>query len=730
MKIELGLTTLELCDLTGAILSFSRKEVPLIQNLKGKLPLIRLQFRDEKGDFFNVSSDHQSFRGIEKVEGAFVLSYDSLGQKNIKVQVRLVPDLKSESIHFFLKFEHQLDGYLEWAEFPGVLVADCLVGSGGDARLFWPSNEGILIEDSTLRERSGFKYRPANYPNHGWGGYYPGCAPMAFMSYDRQNQGLYFATHDPAFGTKEIEWEPTQEGIRMIIKIFPGALKKGAHQLDYPVIIGGFEGDWMKAASFYRDWIEASSPFLPPKIAKNPRIPAWIQDSPVVVTYPVTGVGHHSGPTQANEFYPYAAAMPVMNQIAGSTESPLLALLMHWEGTAPWSPPYSWPPMGGEALMKDFSRALHEKGHHLGLYCSGLAWTNRSDTGSGQYRRQEELEKKGLIRHMCGGPKGERESLICNGDGIRYGYDICAGTEFARSVMSEEAVKIANGEIDYIQLFDQNLGGASYQCYDEAHGHPSGPGPWQAEAMRKVLQSVRQELEKAGKGEVVLGCEAAAADAYVDHLPMNDLRFNMGFNYGRPVPAYSFVYHQYAINFMGNQVEAGVAIDFFKSPENLYLRMAHAFISGDLLTLVLGEGGKVHWSWCTKWSVPFPEQKPILEFTKQMNGWRRGAGNKFLVYGRMIEPVKVKSQEAYELHLNGRGTLRYESVLSTKWRSEEGEEAQFVVNYRTTPQKIEVKGKGRVWELSGKEFTEASLSEEGLRLNVPPLTVLMISFNK
>lgn len=128
-------------------------------------------------------------------------------------------------------------------------------------------------------------------------------------------------------------------------------------------------------------------------------------------------------------------------------------------------------------MFSTFVEASHERGYVVGLNCSGVAWTNYSNTGDGNYTRVDQLETEGLLHWMCMGPSGEYESLICNDDSIRWGYDICVSTPFAREVMTAETLKIAHSGVDHIRLFDQNISGASYQCCDVRHGHPAGTGP-------------------------------------------------------------------------------------------------------------------------------------------------------------------------------------------------------------------------------------------------------------
>lgn len=693
-----------------------------------RVPLFRGRWRDAEGNAVEFDASMAAKvvvcrevdgGGEETVSLRFV---DLPGEvAEVRVKVRLPQD--SPLSYWSISAESTGEGYLEWLQFPVVMVPNDLPARGGDGRVFWPGLEGVVIEDAEARDRSHLAYQPIEYPNAGWSGYYPGCAQMQFLSYYRETGGgLYFAALDPSHATKEIEYRACGEAVELIIKTYPGAPGAGGFELPFELALGVFEGDWQDAAGIYRDWALGNLPHLPPRLVENPDIPEWITDSPVVVTYPITGVGHHSGPTQPNGYFPFVDAMPHLEKLADDFDSRLLTLLMHWEGTAPWAPPYVWPPLGGAEGMEKFAEALHASGHHLGLYCSGLAWTNTADTGPGDYTRAEELDENHLIAEMCRGPKGEYSCLICNGEGIRLGYDMCAASDFACAVTMGEAGKIAAAGVDYIQLLDQNLGGAAYQCHDTAHGHPPAPGPWQPEAMRSLLGRVRDSLAENGHGDVILGCEAAAAESFLDHLPVNDLRFHMGWWYGRPVPAFNFVFHEYCANFMGNQVEAMVLIDREKSPDNLFLRLAYSFAAGDMLTAVLADDGDIHWSWCTKWEVPVPEQTPLRGFIRHLNAWRRGAGKDFLVFGRMEKAPEVRGAEMIPLKLTDGRSLDYPAILSSCWRDPKGNgRVIFLINYSAREQRIEwPDGFDSATALDGSavKFSKAGLS-------IPPRTAVM-----
>ena len=142
---------------------------------------------------------------------------------------------------------------------------------------------------------------------------------------------------------------------------------------------------------------------------------------------------------------------------------------------------------------------------------------------------------------VCAGPNAQR-----------IGFDMCPANEWVKEVVTHEVAKVLPSGVDYMQYFDQNLGGSCYRCYAKSHGHPSGPGIWQNEAMKDLYRRLQELVKRSGR-KTLIGCEAAAAEPFLPYLLFNDNRFHLNLHAGTPVPAYAFVNHEYLNNFMGNQ---------------------------------------------------------------------------------------------------------------------------------------------------------------------------------
>ena len=275
-------------------------------------------------------------------------------------------------------------------------------------------------------------------------------------------------------------------------------------------VMQSFEGDWHNAADIYRDWFEENKSDDFVKATVNPKLPEWYFDSPIVITYPVRGV-HDTDTMTPNRMYPYINAIEHVERLSKETDSRIMVILMHWEGTAPWAPPYVWPPFGGEEELEKFITALHKENHIFGVYCSGLGWTMQSNLID-EYNKSKEFEDDNLKSAMCLAPDGSLPlSKIWTPQ--RSGYDMCPVQNFTVDIICDQVKKMVDSGIDYIQLMDQNHGGTSYFCYSRNHGHAPVPGRWQVEAVKKLLNKAESCVDK-----VLFGCESAAAETYLPHL--------------------------------------------------------------------------------------------------------------------------------------------------------------------------------------------------------------------
>lgn len=632
---------------------------------EAKLPLFSLRLRRMDGSAAEFSAFDGRLTGAE--EGP---AYASAAYAFDGFSVRISVGFGGENWSAWrMKIENHTEDAVEWVDFPQIPLAR--EREGCKASFYWPYNEGVQVDDIDLREASGWGSRDPEFPGEGSFALFPGMVESQFVAYELGG-GVYLGAHDARRGLKNIDFLPEEGCVRLKMRIYAGGDFGGEYETDFDVAVDLFSGGWMAAAEIYRRWHDKNLPEGLGPVGENGALPEWYADSPVVVTYPVRGI-HDMDEMTPNAMFPYENALPVIDRLSERMGCRIMVLLMHWEGTAPWAPPFVWPPYGGEEMLRGFIDKLHARGHLLGVYLSGIGFTRQSNLIA-EYNCERLIEEGGYARSFCMSPKGELlDSKICTGQ--RQGYDLCPMGPDTAEIVAGEVRSMAAAGIDYAQILDQNHGGNPYFCFSRDHGHAPTPGPWMTESMTALLKKARE----AGPG-MVFGCESAAGEPYIPHLMMSDNRFNLGWFYGRPVPMFAYIYHEYLNNFMGNQVCA--AGEFAPDPESLAYRLAYSFAAGDLPTLILTADGRLAQAWGDRQFDELPDEAQTLTLIRNLTAIRRGAGRKYLCGGRMLAPYPVKGAGARTFSMRTvLKTLDADRVLTSRWQAADGARAQLLVNW-------------------------------------------------
>lgn len=717
--------SVRLDDKKGALLSLVKGEKEFVCQ-EAILPLFTVRLRGEKGEITLVDAYDATIHSTVQEGNTYKLFFGGFSKVDLSVSATVT---FGAQIEWDISVKNNSDLCIEWVDYPQIAVPDDLKGSGGDAEIFWGFNEGAVVSDLERRDISWFYYDDPEYPSRGTAGIFPAAVEIPFLAYYGSKGGLYFGAHDREGYVKGIDFRKVGEGIKLQYRLFSGLNPGESFSMDYPLVMDFFMGDWYAAADIYRKWFESDKTEGFVKINENPMLPDWYGESPVILTYPVRGL-HDTDIMNPNKLFPYVAAMPHVERLSKELDSKIMVILMHWEGTAPWAPPYMWPPYGGVEALKEYVDELHKKGHLIGLYCSGTGWTYKSKLIA-EYDNSQRFIDEGRAADMCISPEGELPfSNICPAQ--RIGYDMCPSREYTMDVLTTEAKNMASVGVDYIQLLDQNHGGTSYFCYSREHGHPAMPGKWQTDAMRKIYEAVGEATNNK-ETKLLFGCESAAAETFIPYLLFSDNRFELSFAIGKAVPAYAYIYHEYVNNFMGNQVCTGEFFDHAKSPENILFRIAYSFSAGDMLTLVINEDGDIAWNWGEKLMPVLPEQEPIKKLVRNLNSWRRGMGKDFLHKGRMMAPYTLKQPENILIAMQGDKTIDCDRILSTCWQSEDGRNGQVLINYSAEDVKCSIclcdAENYEVYDDAfGEAIAEGTIGKEGteVEITVPALSAVMV----
>ncbi|MBR2646367.1 MAG: hypothetical protein IKD47_02245 [Clostridia bacterium] len=692
---------------TAVAIDVERGEIAAVSHYgqsvtSGRVPIFCVKLRKKTGESYTLSSE--IFRFVRFADN--VASYTC---EELDVDVIFQPQAKRLVCRANVK--NKTPDLLEWIELMSFSVPKKLKDEqDGVGEIIYPYNEGCRVTNMAYRESMPFCYAEPDYPSKNSYSIFPNMVFAQFIAYMVGGFGIYLGMHDEERTTKHIDFCYQNDGIKIFMRAFCDVTYGQDYEMPFDCVLSFFEGGWHQAADIYYGWFQSHLPSGLTKIKDNATLPAWYHQSPLIVAYPLRG--KRDTDISENGLYPYENAIPYLEEISKATDSKVMALLMHWEGTAPWAPPYSWPPYGGERQFNQFADKLHEKDMLLGLYCSGFGWTQQSHTNV-EYHCEDAFERLHIAASLCADTSGEIKSTICTAQ--RDGYDFCPACEQTKAIFKEEFEKICSSKIDYVQALDQNHGGGPYFCYSDGHNHVPAPGKWQQIETNKLLKNI----DKKG---VIFGCESAAAEPFLAQLQFSDKRFELNYYVGTPIPVYEYLYHEYVNNFMGNQICAMLE----KSENNFTYRLAYSFTSGDMLTVVLNGDGDLQHAWCdyVQPKDKHLDKSVVLSFIKTLNDWQRKGGYEFLHYGKMLPPILVHCGVEKFLLEDNKTYLQTDSVVTTAFQCG-NRRAQFVVNYNLHDVEVTFDKPQTVYVDSD---LKTSIQTEKLTLS--PLTVVMIDLKE
>jgi len=224
------------------------------ERLVYSLPIFSISFINKNGE--NLIFNSTNFLS-KTTNFGFEFSLNNDVFKNIVVQLTI--NNKDEDI--FLRFSIKnvpIEYAIEYIETPNFCLPD--LKSNGN-KILWPYNEGVLVEDISLKENSNYKYTEPTYPSKGSYGIFPNMVFAQFISYHFNDCGLYIGMHDKNRGLKQIDFRQLSLGVNPVVKIYCGCNYGESYAMDFDICLSCVDDEWESSAIKYRNWFENNLEF-------------------------------------------------------------------------------------------------------------------------------------------------------------------------------------------------------------------------------------------------------------------------------------------------------------------------------------------------------------------------------------------------------------------------------------------------------------------------------------
>jgi hypothetical protein len=351
----------------------------------------------------------------------------------------------------------------------------------------------------------------------------------------------------------------------------------------------------------------------------------------------------------------------------------VVAILTSWEKLGAWIGPDYLPPYGGDDRFRQTCDALRRDGNRAMVYLSGVHWVlEKTIDVDAPLDTRAEFAKSGE-RYACTNDDGSVHTDGVPGEFIGRYAQACFVTPLAHDMLYNPTRGLQDLGVTAVQA-DQIVGGGGPACYQTAHGHPPGRGPWQAERLRAIFDEVRR-IFKQRNSDFVWSMEEPgeyflqSLDCYHarNYLEQDWPRNGRGI---RGVPLFTFVYHRYVTAYGGDSAPMSRR----RGPMDLRSHGVN-FVTGQF------PAGAAWEDWGM---TPETLDPGILRLLRESLRLHRGVGRPYLVLGEMLPTVPTDSPQ---IVIRGRGedgkalpAMTYRSLVHALWRSPKGGYAYALAN--------------------------------------------------
>lgn len=546
--------------------------------------------------------------------------------------------------------------------------------------------------------QQGWRWRdPRHTANwgEGWADYPGGGKSMQFEAYcpgDAGGGGLYLATEDPACCRKTALVSARGDAFSYAVRHYPPNMgNETAYEVPYPVVTGVFSGDWWDAARVYRRWALRQPWSAAGPVRGRSSVPDWLKRLGVWAQGDLPGQEYADMAAQAQRVISFQEDMGV----------PLAFHAYLWQRGAVHDRgyPFLLPPKPG---AREFVQRLRDAGvrviPYLNLY---------SADGAGPRFDAEGLRDLAM-RTQRGGLYGDPAGLL----------PMCPAAPRWQGLLGEQFAGVLEA-LPVDGLYLDQLTGAPFLCFSEAHGHPCGGGNHFYDGMRRIALAAKNAV---GPDRMVFGENISEGynDVVDAQLPWTDLHPD------RLLPLYQTVYADYTIRFglfLGRP-------DLWGESAGFYSKVAWSFVIGQ-------QPGWVMFGILSDFDKP--AYAPQRAFLRDVAACRRAA-LEFLQDGEFLRPLDF-GQPPIAVAWDEFSTARQGAlppVLNGVWRSPAGDIGVALANWTGAARQVTVTPQ-REWDLKGalrRRLCQAGSWDQaapadpaGVVVDLPPHTAAVLELH-